>query len=231
MIESRRRHEPSKQGRLRILSASFLLLVLSAGPLAAQRATALGVVSRGDRSETRSAAGFSARLALPVLPIVGVAVGYTRLAGRSDVNGTTCDSYFPTYSNCVSESLRNDLVFGTVDYEVFLPVPLFGFEFLAAGGVGVTSVEKATLRGRETGRDVRALAPDNGLFKSLTSINGHHYRFGVGFSPLPGLPLTARLAWQRRVTDLDACATDTYAPFCGEMRSSELLIGLAIGTR
>jgi hypothetical protein len=31
--------------------------------------------------------------------------------------------------------------------------------------------------------------------------------------------------------DLDACSTDAWSPFCGEMRSDQLLLGVSIGAR
>jgi len=220
-----------RRGRWPGVLATALLVPLAANPLAAQRFTANGVLSRGDRPETRTAVGFSARLTIPVVPLLGFAVGYSRVAGRSDLDGTPCASYWPESAGCVDESLRNDLQFGTVDYEVFLPVPLLGFEVLAAGGVDVTTVERATLHGTDTGRDIEVPAPDHDVFQSLTSFNGYHYRVSLGFNPFVAIPLAVRLAWQHRVYDLDACAESGYAPFCGRMESNEVLLGLSIGTR
>ena len=189
------------------------------------------VGSRGDRDELRTAFGFGARVTLRPLPFIGVAVGFSRLNAVSDLDGTTCDVYWPENSNCVEESLDNRISLRTVGYEIFVPVRLMGFELSAAAGVDVTTFERAELIGKQTGRVLVPYTPDNGLLGSIFDFNGSHLRFGVGIYPLLGLPVTARVAYQRRNTDLDACVTDSYAPFCSAMHSNELLLGLAIGAR
>lgn len=189
------------------------------------------VASRGDRDELRTAFGVAARVALRPLPFVGLAVGYSRLGAVSDFDGTTCDLYWPEYTNCVEESLDNRISLRTVGYEIFVPVRLMGFELSAAAGLDVTTFERAELVGKQTGRVLVAYTPDDGLLGSLFGFNGSHLRFGIGIYPLLGLPVTARVAYQRRNTELDACVTDSYGPFCSPMHSNELLLGLAIGAR
>lgn len=221
----RPRSVPSRT--LRSILSIAALAAVSAMPLAGQRIEFDGVASRADRAEMRRAFGYAARLGVPVLPFIHASVGYSRIAGSGDIDEPTCTGP----GGCPSGSLRNDLVFGTVDYELMLPLRLFGLELSAAAGVDVTTVEHAEVRSVATGEPIEAYAPDHSFLGSLTSVNGRHYRFGAGLSPLFGLPVTVRAAWQRRITDLDACSADTWSPFCGEMRSDQLLLGLSIGTR
>lgn len=214
--------------RLRAAACAIAFGAATAMPVVAQRIEIDGVASRGDRTETRRAFGYSARLAIPILPFVSGAVGYSKLGFAGDVDGSVCAQ---TDSACAGETLHNDLVLGTVDYELMLPVRLLGLEVSAAAGIDVTTVESDQLRTLSTGGVVHASAPEHGLAGSLFSFNGRHYRLGAGISPLFGLPVTFRAAWQRRVMDLDACSSDAYSPFCGEMRADQILIGLSIGAR
>ena len=204
----------------------MLLAGLSGAPLTAQRIEFDGIASRTDNAGMRRAFGYTARLSIPVLPFISAAVGYSRIAGSGDIDDPACAG-----PACPDGPLRNDFVFGTVDYELMLPLRLFGFELSAAAGVDATTVESPVARSVATGELVEAYVPGHGLLGSLTDLNGRHYRFGAGVSPMFGLPVTLRAAWQRRTMDLDACSTDAWSPFCGEMRSDQLLLGVSIGAR
>jgi hypothetical protein len=219
------RDRPRRRSLLAATAFVMLFHGLSTPPLTAQRVEFDGVASRTDNAVMRRAFGYSARLSVPVLPFISAAVGYSRIAGSGDIDDPTCAG-----TGCPAGPLRNDIVFGTVDYELMLPLRLFGFELSAAAGIDATTVESPVARSVATGELVEAYAPDHGLLGSLTDLNGRHYRFGAGIS-LFGLPVTLRAAWQRRMMNLDACSADAWSPFCGEMRSDQVLLGVSIGAR
>lgn len=222
--------QPVTRLSTRRVRAGFLTAIVSAFsamPATAQRVELDGVASRGDRDATHRMLGYSARVSIPVIPFLSAGIGYSRLAGSGTIENVPCGGF----AGCAEERYSNDFVFGIVDYELVLPFRLLGMELSAAAGVDATSVRNATVTGEETGTILQAEAPAHDLLGSLTSFNGRHYRFGAGLSPLPGVPLTLRAAWQHRNTDLDACSADGWAPFCGGMKADQLLVGLTLGTR
>jgi hypothetical protein len=201
-----------------------LIAVLAAAPLRAQDVRVDVFAGRADRDIVRNTVGAAIRVGFHPLPFVGLGLSWSRHSAVSGFDGEICDA---GGTSCTNESLRNDIEMRTIGYELYLPLHVAGFEVSAAAGVDATSVPRATLHGRDSGRTVTAYAPSTGTFKSFTDINGRHYRVGLGIHPF-GLPLAARVAWQHRTMNLDACVADAFAPFCKRITSNELMLGLSI---
>lgn len=209
---------------LRLL-ALVAALPASAVPAAAQSIGVTALQSWSDYETLSSPTGVGVDVhSPPLLDVVRLHGGYTwRFDGREGL-GVACTGLIPPGEFCPEEVLKEEFDLGTLALGV---VTTFGVHPDVDVRIGVDRTwtrADGNAVGRSTGNEIRPHTPEG-------RVEGWAVGLDLRWRPTEWrrLNLVASAEWES--PGLDACATDSWVPFCGEesIRSIGLGVELDIG--
>lgn len=219
-------------GNCTITAAVFLSAVLLASPTVhAQEISVLGILGRSSNDHLGDPSGAGVQVTWYPIRFVGARFEYSRAGSSARWTDTTCEAYWPIYSDCLEEVVRNEVDFESYDWALVI-APLRARGWRAEAWIGISNADfRYAIRGVETGRllDRGDLYPETESDDPIDIFDHNTTSWGLGVARegLAGLPVVLGLEWSRRNPPDFVCPTDSYCPsWAGEVHLDEFRLHL-----
>ncbi|CAN5522367.1 hypothetical protein BH24GEM3_BH24GEM3_01410 [soil metagenome] len=202
--------------------ALLILLLLTASQAHAAQAQEVGAFASAgwsEQTELPHPRGYGVFLTTPSLGFFALRLSYDEQESRSERQETVCDSYWPSYTNCTQERVRSDVTLRSLRLGVLARVDASSRVRLGLGGGRSLSRVNADIRGKESGRTLGLVMPEDRQHGSFLLVTADLQR-------ILGTPLFLSSTASGHTVRFDGCATDSYIPFCGTQTITELQLGL-----